>query len=343
MNRNTQKISSKSSVFLTIGIQTYNRAEKLKRLLEQFCSLNSYLDVKKWNIEILISDNCSIDSTPLIVAGAFDKLACSGYLVSSFRQKSNLGLDGNSLFVIENAKGKYLWFFSDDDILIPENIESLLEDLEQFEPGVCLSNFIQPPYTEKNTIFLRKDKEEKKTLTDPIKSIKSLKKYSKLTNYVVKRHFLLNPSYLEKLNKIVEKCSGQLYLFIGFAILAYFSSGNILIRKGSIAKCDDDYLYLEYSPQVFENLNTTVKQSLVALEQEKYLVAVTREERFYNRLRSSMKYLIFHYEGKVNLSDKIIMEEEAFVKKTPLWLCLHPFCILLYIKINLIWLFKKNE
>ena len=37
------------------------------------------------------------------------------------------------------------------------------------------------------------------------------------------------------------------------------------------------------------------------------------------------------------------MEEEAFVKKKPLWLCLHPFCILLYIKINLIWLFKKNE
>jgi hypothetical protein len=234
-------------------------------------------------------------------------------------------------------------FFSDDDILIPENIQSLLEDIEQFEPGVCLSNFIQPPYTEKNTIFLGQDLEDKKIITDLIESIKALKKYSKLTNYVITRSFLLHPNSLNKFYQIVEKCSGQFYLFIGFSLSAYFSSGNILIRKGSIAKCDDDYLSLEYSPRVFENLNTTVKQSLVALDQEQYIVAVTREQRFYNRLRSSMKYLIFHYEGKVNLSDKIIMEEEAFVKKTPLWLCLHPFCILLYIKINLIWLFKKNE
>jgi glycosyltransferase involved in cell wall biosynthesis len=105
INKNSRRTFYQPSVFLTIGIQTYNRAEKLKRLLSQFCSLNSYLDVKKWNIEILVSDNCSSDSTPLIVAQAFDKLVCSGYLVSSLRQKSNLGLDGNSLFVIENDKG----------------------------------------------------------------------------------------------------------------------------------------------------------------------------------------------------------------------------------------------
>lgn len=330
-----------ASLFLTIGIQTYNRAEKLKRLLEQFCSLNSYLEVKKWNIEILISDNCSIDSTPLVVAGAFNKLVYSGYLVSSFRQKSNLGLDGNSLFVIENAKGKYLWFFSDDDILIPENLESLLEDIKKFEPGVCLSNFIQPPYTEDKTIFLVKDTENKKILVEPIESIKALKKYAKLTNYIIKRDFLLDSTCLKQFNLIVEKCSRQFYLFIGFSILAYFFSGNILIRKESIARCDDDYLSLEYSPQVFENLNTTVKQSLVALEQEKYVRSLTREERFYNRLRTSMKYLILHYEGKINLSDTLAMEEEAFVRKAPLWLCLHPLCVLPYVKLNLI-LFLKS-
>lgn len=341
--KNSQNKPHEFSVFLTIGIPTYNRAEKLKRLLRQFSLLNSYLDIKKWNIEILVSDNCSSDSTPSVVAEAYDELVSSGYLVSSYRQEKNLGLDGNSLFVINNAKGKYLWFFSDDDILIPANISSLFEDIKQIEPGVCLSNFIQPPYTENNTIFLSQESEEAKILTNPVESIKALKKYPKLTNYVIARSFFLDSNYSEKINEIVERCSGQYYLFLAFSVLAYFSSGKVLIRKASIAKCDDDYLCLEYSPRVFENLNAVLKETLIALEQEQYVKIVTRKERFYLRLRNSLNFLLLHYLGKITLSDKILFDEEVFIKNSPLWLRLHPLCIVPYIKLNLIWALNKKK
>lgn len=327
--------------FLTIGVQTYNRAYKLERLLKQFCELPNYFDVQKWNLEILISDNCSDDHTPLVVNNLKAKLVKSGFLVSFFRQKENLGLDGNSLFVLTHAQGEYLWFFSDDDILISKNILHLLEDLKKFHPSLCLSNFIQPPYTDSNPIFLNKSKENEKILMNPVESINAIIKWPKLTNYILKKSAFVDQNFLNKYDQLIEICSGKFYLFISFALIAYFSSNTLLIRKGSIAKCDDDYLNLEYSPRVFQNLSTVVKESLIFLGEKNYVNAVTIKEKQSNRLRSSISFLTLHYQGKINLSNKILDDEKFFLKNTSFFLYLHPSCLLPYLKMNF-FLFLKN-
>ena len=328
-------------IFLTIGIQTYNRAFKLERLLNQFLTLNTYFDVKQWNLEILISDNCSNDSTPLVVSENINKLIANGYIVSSYRQPKNLGLDGNSLFVLDHANGIYLWFFSDDDILIPNNVLNLLEDLKAFQPGLCLSNFIQFPYTDSNPIFLKKSNINEKILLDPVQSIKAIMKWPKLTNYILKKSTFVDEKFIEKYDKLLESCNGKFYLFIAFALMAYFSVGTVLIRKASIAKCDDDYLNLEYSPRVFQNLNMTVKESLVFLGKEKYIDAVKKQEKPSNMVRNSMIFLILHYQGKINLPNKILDDEEAFLKNTSPFLYLHPLCVLPYLKMNFLLFLKK--
>lgn len=333
MNKNSQKTSYQSSVFLTVGIQTYNRAIKLNRLLNQFCELSNFLDIKRWDIEILLSDNCSTDHTPLVIEKAIPQLTNSGYYVSSFRQEVNLGLDGNSLFIFTHAQGKYLWFFSDDDILIPENTQSLLEDLTKFQPGVCLSNFIQPPYTSKKTIFLTKEKQNQKIIYNPVDCIKAIKKYAKLTNYIVKKELFIADKFIVDYNELLEKCSGQFYLFISLSLVCYFAYGNILVRQSSIAKCDSDYLNIEYSPKVFENLNSTIISTLTFLKQDEYIKQTTRPQKPVNRVRASIKFLLLHYEGKIHLPQDILEEEERYLSTARYYYFLHPLCVVNFLKL----------
>lgn len=105
---------------VSIGLPTYNRAGDLKACLANLTSL----DYK--NIEIIISDNHSTDTTAKI---------CKEYVkkdkrIHYYRHRTNLGVEKNSLFVLEKAKGKYFFWASDDDIRSKTYISDLIPLLE---------------------------------------------------------------------------------------------------------------------------------------------------------------------------------------------------------------------
>ena len=103
---------------LTIAIPTYNRQEKLKECLERVINYS-----KNMNIEILVSDNASSDDTQTVV----NDIQKFNPQIRYYRNKENLGFDGNFLNCFEKAKGEYVWLMSDDDILLPGAVESVLE------------------------------------------------------------------------------------------------------------------------------------------------------------------------------------------------------------------------
>jgi len=91
---------------VSICLPTFNRASDLTVCLANLTNL----DYK--NTEIVISDNHSTDKTPII---------CKQYIkkdkrIRYYRQKSNIGVAKNSLFVLKKAKGKYFFWASDDDL-----------------------------------------------------------------------------------------------------------------------------------------------------------------------------------------------------------------------------------
>lgn len=112
---------------LTIAIPTYNRSKYLARLLE---SLRPQMEETGhlFSIELLISDNASTDRTSEVVE-AF----CRSSLVPcrTFRNKTNLGADGNILQCFSEAAGKYVWIIGDDDILLPGSFIEILKLLKQ--------------------------------------------------------------------------------------------------------------------------------------------------------------------------------------------------------------------
>jgi abequosyltransferase len=103
---------------LTIAIPTYNRAGCLKELLSVLA------DQLKGEprVELIISDNASPDETPLVV----QEFVARGLRVRYIRNAENIGSDANFLQCFEQARGKYVWLFSDDDLIVPGGLAKIM-------------------------------------------------------------------------------------------------------------------------------------------------------------------------------------------------------------------------
>ncbi|MFM7449588.1 MAG: glycosyltransferase [Leptolyngbyaceae cyanobacterium] len=115
---------------VSICIPTYNGEEFLNDALQ------SALSQTYPNIEILVSDDDSSDQTLAIV-----NTVCthSRYKLSVFRHE-RLGLVGNWNFCLKNAKGEYIKFLFQDDILEPSCIAEMVALAEQdAEVGLVFS------------------------------------------------------------------------------------------------------------------------------------------------------------------------------------------------------------
>jgi glycosyltransferase involved in cell wall biosynthesis len=103
---------------LTIAIPTYNRARFLRELLSVlFDQL-----VSEPRVELIISDNASVDETPAVVQEYKER----GLQIRCLRNDTNLGADGNILQCFEQASGKYVWIVGDDDVVATDAIAKIL-------------------------------------------------------------------------------------------------------------------------------------------------------------------------------------------------------------------------
>jgi len=110
--------SEKQKPILTVAVPTYNRRNNLAFLLR---NLAPQL-INEPRVELIISDNCSPDDTPAVVKSFTD----AGLRCRYIRNRDNIGPDGNFLQCYEMASGKYLWIFSDDDVILPGTVNTIL-------------------------------------------------------------------------------------------------------------------------------------------------------------------------------------------------------------------------
>ena len=102
-------------MLLSICIPTYNRPEHLKNCLNSICAQKSR------NFEVCISDNASnVDINKIIKP--FKKKIKIRYR----RNKKNMGLAMNVYNVALMAKGKFIWFLGDDDLVTNNSVIYLL-------------------------------------------------------------------------------------------------------------------------------------------------------------------------------------------------------------------------
>ncbi len=108
---------------LTIAIPTHNRAAYLRQSLD---ALLPQLAGRR-QVELLISDNASPDSTPSVVQSFMERGLC----LTHKRNEVNIGADANFLQCYELARGEYVWIVGDDDVISPGAIAQILGVLEK--------------------------------------------------------------------------------------------------------------------------------------------------------------------------------------------------------------------
>lgn len=115
---------------LGICIPTYNRSKYIEELLSSI-HLQGYTD-----IEVVISDNASIDNTKEVVSRYSALLPCLRYVYSDI----NVGADRNLLKCISYSTADYCWIMGSDDALLPGSLDHILTQLKEHHPlsGISL-------------------------------------------------------------------------------------------------------------------------------------------------------------------------------------------------------------
>jgi len=114
---------------VSIGIPVYNGEKILSLVIE------SLLKQTYQNIELIISDNCSTDSTEIICRQFVQQDARVKY----FKQHSNIGMFPNFNFVFQKSIGSYFMWAAADDKWDCSFIEKAVEVLESNQ--ACTSVF----------------------------------------------------------------------------------------------------------------------------------------------------------------------------------------------------------
>jgi len=122
---------------VSIGVPVFNGENGLA------CALDSLLVQDYPNLEIIISDNASTDSTPDICT----EYARKDLRVRLYRSEENLGVIWNYMRVLELSSGKYFMLAAHDDVRAPSFVSACVEKMEQCPDAVlcqsCTAIFIE--------------------------------------------------------------------------------------------------------------------------------------------------------------------------------------------------------
>ena len=122
----------RASILLSICVPTYNRPKDFERMLR------GVLPQLTSETELIIRD----DSINLESEEIFKKFADSKINYRYFKGEK-IGFDRASLFLADKARGKYVWWFSDDDEMAPGGIDRVLKLIkENSDINFIWANFI---------------------------------------------------------------------------------------------------------------------------------------------------------------------------------------------------------
>ena len=107
-------------MLLSICIPTFNRKKNLEDCLNSI--LISSNNVKNFNFEVCISDNCSDDDINSVIKNFKDKIN-----LKFSKNEKNLGFSLNAIKSISMASGDFVWLIGNDDLLLPLSLQKLKE------------------------------------------------------------------------------------------------------------------------------------------------------------------------------------------------------------------------
>ncbi|MEA1085867.1 glycosyltransferase [Sphingomonas sp. CD22] len=113
---------------LSICIATFKRADFIAETLE------SIVPQLSAEVELVVLDGASPDDTADVVA----RFTARSPYVRYIREDVNSGIDADFDKVVQHARGKHCWLFSDDDTIVPGAVATVLAELAASDPDLIV-------------------------------------------------------------------------------------------------------------------------------------------------------------------------------------------------------------
>lgn len=121
---------------VTVGVITYNSS---KYIID---TLNSVKSQTYQNIELIISDDCSTDDTPVLAQQWIEENGHLFTVAKFISTQKNLGVAGNCNNAIKAGKGVWIKILSGDDRFLPETVSGYVEFIADHpDAHLCFGKF----------------------------------------------------------------------------------------------------------------------------------------------------------------------------------------------------------
>lgn len=131
---------------VTIGIPVYQSVDCVKQ------SIESALSQSYSSIEFLIIDDASHDGTIDIIKD-LQTSHPRGKDIHIVSHIDNLGVSKSRNEIIEKAQGDYLYFMDSDDIIAPNTISLLMQNIRQYDAEIALGSYEKIETSGKRTVY----------------------------------------------------------------------------------------------------------------------------------------------------------------------------------------------
>ena len=136
----------KRAPLVSIGLPTYNGDKRIGS------TILAILNQNYPNLEVIISDNCSSDTTEAVCT----ELCKKNKAIHYFRQKENIGIISNYEFVLRQASGDFFMWVADDDSLESGILQKYVDFLVSHSDYSLVSGEIRY-WSDTHAVFDEKD------------------------------------------------------------------------------------------------------------------------------------------------------------------------------------------
>ncbi len=208
---------------LSLCLATYNRARYLDRYLTHHLTAFEAAGV---DYELVVSDNCSTDETPEILAGyasRYPRMRIS-------RKPRNVGVYPNILTTLYQARGEVIVSIADDDMAIPDQLLTYVQRMKD-EPALVM---IQAPW-------LLMDETQDNAVTGKFYDFDGelhfeRGQFSNCLGFVIQKHVFPECWLMRRSALPIIAGPTPRFTYSFFAMLAH------ALSKGDVLFCPDPYL-----------------------------------------------------------------------------------------------------
>ena len=275
---------------VSIVVITYNSAEYVLETLE------SAKNQTYKNIELIISDDGSMDSTAEVCEKWLDRNHERFVRVKVINVKKNTGIPANCNRGLYAAKGKWVKFIAGDDVLFEDCIRLNVDNSKDCNCPVLVSDLF---YFNENG-KLENDKEQRVVFKNFISKSQKRKKQS----YIRNPFFLNTPSFFINTKRIKE---------LGGFDERFFLLEDLPFLIKLLTNGDDIHYFEEYTVKYRVHSTSVVGASNLQFVKDLYNSYLIYSRPLFSR--SNAKDIIFKFYNDVNFHFRLNKKEHTLIYK----------------------------